>query len=308
MTKSSGRYADQSPNPSDRSGSRKLGVGLYIVSTPIGNLADLTFRARDTLATADLVLCEDTRVTARLLAAYQIKRPTVAYHDHNAAAVRPRVLAALAEEKSVALCSDAGTPLVSDPGFKLVRAVIEAGHEVIPIPGASAPLAALVTSGLPTDQFTFRGFLPVRGRARKTVIEQCVSSATTTILFERASRLDTTLADLSAAMADRGAAVARELTKAFETVQRGRLSELQDRFAGQGSVKGEIVIVIGPGPSAAEWSDEKIDRMIEDALDEQSTSQAARSVAGATGRPKRDIYQRAVELSRRRAAADTDEP
>lgn len=273
----------------------RLESALYVVATPIGNLGDVTIRSLETLAGADVIACEDTRVTHRLLERYGIETPLLPYHDHNGASMRPRLLARLAEGGAVALVSDAGTPLVSDPGFKLVEAVIEAGHRVVPIPGASASLAALVAAGLPTDRFFFEGFLPQKMGARRTRIGEIATIPASLVIYESGPRLAESLADLATGLGERPAAVCRELTKTFEEVRRGALPELAAHYEAAGAPKGEIVIVIGP-PGEREVSEADIDAALLQALVSLSVKDAAATVAAATGRPKRDIYARALAL------------
>ncbi|MEJ1159691.1 16S rRNA (cytidine(1402)-2'-O)-methyltransferase [Prosthecomicrobium sp. N25] len=269
--------------------------GLYIVATPIGNLGDMTIRALETLATADLVACEDTRVTRVLLDRYGLKPRLTAYHEHNAAAERPRILAALAEGKVVALVSDAGTPLVSDPGYKLVEAAAAAGHKVVPLPGASALLAALVVSALPSDTVLFAGFLPARTEARRRRIEELAPVPATLVLYESPHRLAESLADLADRLGpERPAAVARELTKAFEETVRGSLGELAGRWADK-DPRGEIVIVIGP-PAPAEAGPDDIDRMLRAALERLPPGKAAAEVARLLGADRKALYERALTL------------
>ena len=222
-----------------------LPAGLYVVATPIGNLADITLRAIAVLAQVDVIYCEDTRHSRTLLAHFCITRPTRPYHEHNAARERPRVLAELAAGKSVGLISDAGTPLISDPGYKLVREAIEAGFPVTAIPGPSAPLAALVSAGLATDAFLFAGFLPPRRSARKTRLEELKAVPATLVFFEAPSRLADSLGDIADVLGDREAAVARELTKLHEEMRRGTPAELS-QWAGDAAPKGEMVILVGP--------------------------------------------------------------
>ncbi len=269
--------------------------GLYLVATPIGNLGDISLRALETLASADLVACEDTRMTRRLFDRYGIHRPMTPYHEHNAAKQRPRLLAALAEGGVVALVSDAGTPLVSDPGYRLVQEAVEAGHKVYPIPGASAVMAGLVVAGLPSDAFLFAGFLPTKGGPRRRRITQFANVPATLIFFESPNRVSSALADLVSELGgERQAAVARELTKRFETIERGTLGELAERFSGQ-AVKGEIVILIGPpGDGASEEID--VDAALTEALTRLSPSAAAGEVAKATGLERRSLYKRVLEL------------
>jgi len=271
--------------------------GLHLVATPIGHLGDLSPRALETLKDADLVICEDSRVTGKLLKLNGVERSLLPYHEHNAARMRPRILDHLARGECVALASDAGTPSVSDPGYKLVRAVIDAGHEVMVVPGPSAALAALVVSGLPTDRFLFGGFLPSRAAARRKAIEELSGVPATLIWFESAKRLSAALEDLADILGPRPAAVARELTKTFEEVRRGSLAELASAF-GQGKPpRGEIVIVIG-APTAARGAvgDEAIDQALHEALLTMSPSAAAASVAKKADLPRRELYRRALAL------------
>ena len=271
--------------------------GLHVVATPIGHLGDLSPRALAALAEADLLVCEDTRVTGKLLKVNGVERSMHAYHEHNAARMRPRILNHLAKGESVALASDAGTPLVSDPGYKLVRDVIEAGHEVFAVPGPSAALSALVVSGLPTDRFLFGGFLPSKSGARKRAIQDLAAVPTTLIWFEAPQRLAVALQDLAGCLGPRPAAVARELTKHYEEVKRGTLDELADLYAGSTQPQGEIVIVVGPPlDSETVLSDDEVDDALTKALESMSPSSAAASVAAATGRSKRELYKRAINL------------
>ncbi len=273
----------------------RLDPALYVVATPIGHLADITIRALETLSGAEMIACEDTRVTRVLLDRYQIRTPLHAYHDHNAEQARPKILAALAEGKAVALVSDAGTPLVSDPGFKLVTAAVEAGYRVIPIPGASALLAALVGAGLPTDAFLFAGFLSSRDEARRQRIEELAPLAATTIFYESPHRLGDTLRDLAAIMGgSRQAVVARELTKTFEELVRGTLADLAARYAEQ-KPKGEIVIVVAPAPEE-ETTDDDVDRLLIAALQHAAPGKAAAEVARLTGRDRKALYERVLAL------------
>ncbi len=271
-----------------------LKAGLHLVATPIGHLGDLSPRALETLKTADLVLCEDSRVTGKLLKLHGVERSLHPYHEHNAARMRPRILDHLARGESVALASDAGTPLVSDPGYKLVREVIEEGHEVLAVPGPSAATAALVISGLPTDRFFFGGFLPTKSSARRRMIEEVSSVPATLIWFESAKRLASTLSDLAAVLGSRDAAVARELTKAFEEVRRGGLDDLASAYAQEPPPRGEIVIVVGPKVEADGWDDNAIEEALREALETNGPSAAAAAVAAKTGLPRRDLYRRAL--------------
>jgi len=275
-----------------------LAPGLYLVATPIGNLRDITLRALDVLAAADLVLAEDTRVTGKLLAAYGLSKRLERYDEHAAARARPKVLAALAEGGRVALCSDAGTPLVSDPGYRLVTQALGAGAAVWPIPGASAALAALSVAGLPTDRFLFAGFPPPKSGARRTFLEGLKGVRATLILFEGASRLGASLADMAAVLGPRPAAVARELTKLHETLARADLASLAADPA-LAAPKGEVVIVIGPPPEEAASSPADVDAALAEAVGRLSPADAAREVAAATGLPRRELYRRALALKGR---------
>jgi 16S rRNA (cytidine1402-2'-O)-methyltransferase len=279
----------------------KLAPGLYVTATPIGNLSDVTLRALSVLASADLVLCEDTRVTRRLLDRYGLSPKLLAYHEHNAGSVRPRVLAKLSEDASVALVSDAGTPLVSDPGYKLVEAAIEAGHRIFPVPGASAALAALVAAGLPTDRFFFEGFLPPKSGQRKNRIAELAGIPATLVLYETGPRLGASLADLAAGLGNRVAAVCRELTKTFEEVRRGTLGDLAAHYEIAGEPKGEIVVVVAPpGEADAAIAADALDDQLKAALKSMSVKDAADTVAEATGMKRRAVYQRALELAGQR--------
>ena len=285
------------PGPDARQPAKvPLDPGLYIVSTPIGNLRDITLRALDTLASVDEVLAEDTRVAGRLMSAHGVEAKLTAYHDHNAAQKRPGVLARLEEGARIALISDAGTPLVSDPGYKLVREAVEAGHRVVPVPGASAALAALATAGLPSDRFLFAGFLPVKSGARRKAVAELAGVPATLIFYEGPSRLAACLADLAEVLGgDREAVVARELTKLFEEARRGSLAELAEHYAEAGSPKGEVVVLVGP-PGVAEIDEAGLDDALRAALAEMPTRAAADQVAEQFGRSRREVYQRALAL------------
>lgn len=277
-----------------------LAPGLYVVATPIGNLKDISFRALGVLAAADSILAEDTRVTKHLLAHYGITTPLYAYHEHSADAVRERVLERVRDGQALALVSDAGTPLVSDPGYRLVQAAIEEGLPVTPIPGPSAILTALVVSGLPSDRFFFEGFLPAKSGARKARLKELAGIPGTLMLFEAPHRLPEMLADAAEVLGERPAAMARELTKMFETVRRGTLPDLAAQFAEEGPPKGEIVVLIGQA-SASEKREEAeagLDERIAQALDSHSIKDAAALVAADTGLPKREIYARALVLAK----------
>ncbi|MGH7013729.1 MAG: 16S rRNA (cytidine(1402)-2'-O)-methyltransferase [Stellaceae bacterium] len=273
----------------------KLAPGLYLVATPIGNLADVTLRALAVLRGADAVLCEDTRVTAKLLARYGIVVATQPYHDHNAERVRPAILARLKAGVALALVSDAGTPLVSDPGYKLVRAALADCVAVTVVPGPSATLTALLSSGLPPNRFLFMGFLPPKAAARRRALEEIKDVAATLVCFESAPRLAECLADMAAVLGLRPAAVARELTKLHEETRRGDLAALAAHYRAAGSPKGELVLVIGP-PEPAAASDADLDRALGSALAHKSLRAAVDDVASATGTRRRQVYARALAL------------
>lgn len=275
-----------------------LAPGLHIVATPIGNLRDISFRALSTLAAADAVLAEDTRTSKVLLAHYGISTPLYPYHEHNAEQMRPKILGKLREGGTLALISDAGTPLVSDPGYKLVADVVAEGLPVTGIPGPSAVLAALVLAGLPTDRFFFEGFLPPKSAARRGRLTELAAIPGTLVFFESPRRLAEMLSDAAVVLGARPAAVARELTKYYETVRRGTLSELS-AFYEQEEARGEIVVIIGP-PGAEELvpGNEAIDGLLRAALESVSLKEAVAQVAASTGQPRRKIYARALELTR----------
>jgi 16S rRNA (cytidine1402-2'-O)-methyltransferase len=274
-----------------------LPAGLHIVATPIGNLRDITLRALEVLAAVELIACEDTRVTRRLLDHYGITTPLTPYHEHNAAAARPKLLTRLAAGAAVALVSDAGTPLVSDPGFKLVRAAREAGHGVTALPGASATLVALAAAGLPTDRFFFEGFLPAKDGQRRSRIVEIATIPATLILFESGPRLARALADLATGLGAREAAVCRELTKLHEEVRRGDLATLARAYADGAETRGEMVIVVAPPAGEAGFDAGEVDALLRGALDRASVKDAVSEVATATGRPRREIYRRALALN-----------
>jgi 16S rRNA (cytidine1402-2'-O)-methyltransferase len=271
-----------------------LAGGLYIVATPIGNLGDVTVRAVTTLARADAILCEDTRVSRTLLSRYAIRRPLRAFHEHNEEVEQVRVLAQLSEGQAIALISDAGTPLLSDPGFKLVRAVVAAGHPVIALPGASAVLAGLTMSGLPTDSFFFGGFLPARQAARRARLEQLATVPASIVLFESPSRLADALGDIAATLGKREVVIARELTKHFEEIRRGSAADLSSEIGADG-IKGEIVIVIAP-PPPRETSDDDIIAGLRRELASSSLRDAARVVADDLGAARSRVYQIGLRL------------
>ena len=273
---------------------KPLDPGLYVTATPIGNLGDITFRAVETLKAADLILCEDTRQTAKLCAAYGINTPRSPYHDHNAARVRPGIIKKLQDGAVVCLVSDAGTPTVSDPGMKLVRDARDAGVMVTALPGPSAALAALSMTGAPSDQFYFIGFLPTKTTARRRLLETVRPLPATLIFYETAPRLSETLAVLDETLGARPAIVAREITKLHEDVRDGALRELSDHYR-ENPTKGEIVILVcatdAPAPSA-----EEIDAFLKDALTSGSVKDAAAAAASELGVSRKDAYARALAL------------
>jgi 16S rRNA (cytidine1402-2'-O)-methyltransferase len=282
---------------------RPLPAGLHVVATPIGNLGDISLRALETLAGADVIACEDTRVTHKLLERYGITASLTPYHEHNAATARPKLLARIAAGEAVALVSDAGTPLISDPGYKLVRAAQEAGHPVTAVPGASSVMAALASAGLPTDRFLFEGFLPAKATARRTRIAELARTPATLVLFESGSRLAATLADLAAAIGTREAAICRELTKLHEEVRRDALPALAEHYAGDAETRGEFVILVASAEVEAPRS-EDIDELLKRTLGESSLKDAVATVAEATGQSRKDVYRRALELVKNDGAHD----
>lgn len=286
----------------DRIGARQpsppLEAGLYVVATPIGNLRDITLRALDVLGAVDRLYAEDTRVARKLLDAYGLKPRLSAYHDHSSEAARDEILAALGRGESVALISDAGTPLVSDPGFKLARAVIEAGHRVFPIPGASALLAGLVVSGLPSDRFLFAGFLSAKQGQRRTSLAELADVDATLVFYESGPRLADSLADMAEMLGARPAAVARELTKMFEETRRETLDVLAAHYAQAGGPKGEIVVLVGPPLAKGEVSDDALDAFLLKALP-RGVKDAAAEAARELGVPRKRAYARALELKER---------
>jgi 16S rRNA (cytidine1402-2'-O)-methyltransferase len=287
------RANSRAPDKGERGASPSLEGGLYVVATPIGNLRDITLRALDVLGGCSLLLAEDTRVTGKLLSAYGLSPRLQSYHEHNAEAVRPRIMAALAAGEAVALVSDAGTPLISDPGFKLVREAAAAGHKVIPLPGASALLAGLVTAGLPTDRFLFAGFPPVKAGARARFFAEVADTPATLVFYETGPRLKVSLEAMHAAFGDREAAVARELTKMFEEVRRGPLSQL----AAETDVpKGEIVVLVAPPEAQAAPDDDVVDALLRKLMAEHSLKVAAALAAEELKLPRRDVYTRALAL------------
>jgi 16S rRNA (cytidine1402-2'-O)-methyltransferase len=271
--------------------------GLYLVPTPIGNLGDITLRALAALARADVLYCEDTRHSVTLLSHFAIARPLRPYHEHNAQRERPRVLAELAAGKSVALISDAGTPLVSDPGYKLVREALDAGHHVVSLPGPSAGLTALVSAGLATDTFLFAGFLPAKQGARRARLARLQEVPATLVFFEAPSRLADSLKDIAHVLGSRDAAVARELTKIYEEVRRGTPADLA-AWAAEASPKGEMVVLVGP-PIPHAVTDEAIAAKLTPMLLVMSLSEAAKAAADDLGVAKARAYDIGVALKRR---------
>jgi 16S rRNA (cytidine1402-2'-O)-methyltransferase len=286
---------------SDGQASRKpppLVPGLHIVATPIGNMRDITLRALDVLREADLIACEDTRVFAKLASTYGIAAPTVSYSDATQDVAEPRIVRALAAGKRVALVSDAGMPLISDPGYRLVRAALAGDHVVTAAPGASAVPMALALSGLPTDRFFFGGFLPAKESERRRAIASAAAVPATLVFFEAPHRLAASLVDLAELLGPRPAAIARELTKLFEEVRRGPLTELAQHYALHPDVKGEIVLLIGPPGETEAPAAERLDEALRAAMAGASVKDAAAEVAARYGLRRRDVYARALELKR----------
>jgi 16S rRNA (cytidine1402-2'-O)-methyltransferase len=275
----------------------KLRGGLHIVATPIGNLGDITLRALATLAAADTIYCEDTRVTSRLLHRYGITADLKSYHDHNAAKLRPEIVARLRAGAALALVSDAGTPLISDPGYKLVRAAIAEGLPVEVIPGASALTTALALSGLPSDRFTFRGFLPSNRGERARFLEGLTDLEGTLVFYDSPNRIADSLEAIAEALGDRDVAVGRELTKLHEETVRGKARDVAKTLKERKSIKGEVTLVVGPAPEQAmAASAEEVDSALLDAAREGGAGKAAARVAKQLGLPKRELYARLVAL------------
>lgn len=270
--------------------------GFYLVATPIGNLRDITFRALDVLSSVDLIVCEDTRVTGKLMNAYGFKKKMQVYNDHSTDHQREALIKAVADGQSIAVLSDAGTPLVSDPGYKLVRGAVAEGLYVTSIPGPNAALPALQLSGLPTDQFSFLGFLPPKTVARQAALKKWEAAPGSLIIYETGPRLLESLQDMRIALGDREAAVMRELTKMYEEVQRGTLSELILHYSHKATPKGEIVVALGHAVAEI-ISTESIEKQLKRALEKMSVRDAAEMVAQATGKPKKTIYTLALKLA-----------
>ena len=279
--------------------------GLYVVATPIGNARDITLRALDLLRSADVIACEDTRVTAKLLAIHDIRATTMAYHDHNAERQRPKLIERMKNGAIVAQVTDAGTPLVSDPGLKLVQAALAENIAVTALPGPSSVLTALMLAALPSDRFFFQGFLPNKKSQRAKVLEEIKAVPATLVFLESAKRLAASLADMGRVLGDRPGAVMREMTKKFEEARRLPLSELAAHYEVAGPPKGEVVVVVGP-PTGAErtLSDQDLDQLIVTALETMSVRDAAAEVAEKTAAKKKDVYARALVLANLREAID----
>jgi len=283
--------------------------GLHLVATPIGNLGDITLRALETLAGVDIIACEDTRITRRLTERYGIAALLKPYHEHNAAQARPKILEKLAQGASIALVSDAGTPLISDPGFKLVREVCAAGHAVIALPGPSSVLAALTVAALPTDRFFFEGFLPAKATARRARLAELKRIDATLVMFESGQRVQESLADLAGIMGGRDAAICREMTKLHEEIRRAKVSELA-LAADALETRGEFVLVIGPPEADRQiMAAEDLDQLLRVQLQHASLKDAVAHAVELSGRPRREIYARALELAndvQSKASADGD--
>lgn len=293
-----GAHPSDAPAASKRSSSStQLRPGLYIVATPIGNLGDLSDRAAAILTTADTIACEDTRVTGKLLSARGIKARMISYHDHSSESVRHGIIERLKKGETVALVSDAGTPLVSDPGYRLVTDAVDAGVYVTAAPGPASPLVALVLSGLPSDRFLFAGYLPAKDKGRRDTIAEFATLRATLIFLESPRRLAGSLAALADGLGNRPAAIARELTKLYEEVIRGRLDDLAETSRHEDAPKGEVVLVVGP-PEEAPVDVDEIDALLTHSLSRMSVRDTAATVAAATGSPRKEIYRRALELSR----------
>ena len=295
MSKTNSKTAKPVPQHLSGESCLRLTPGLYVVATPIGNLRDITLRALDVLNGVDRVLAEDTRQTGKLFEVFDIKAKLTAYHDHNAAARIPQVLGWLSEGQSVALVSDAGTPLVSDPGFKLVRAAIAAGHDVFPLPGASAVLAGLVKSGLPSDQFFFAGFLPAKPAARKRELERMRTIPATLIFFETGPRIKACLMDMAEVFGEREVVLTRELTKRYEEARHGRFSDLIESVTSD-APRGELVLLIGPPAEDENWDEARVKSALTQIIPEAGVKRASAQVAEMAGWAKRDVYALALSM------------
>jgi 16S rRNA (cytidine1402-2'-O)-methyltransferase len=285
---------------------RSLPPGLYLVATPIGNLRDVTLRALETLASADLICCEDTRITSRLLKRYGIAKSLKPYHDHNAAKVRPALLERLRGGASIALVSDAGTPLISDPGYKLVVGAIDDGHRIEVVPGASAPIMAVALSGIPADRFLFAGFLPAKSAEKRRALEEVRSIPAALVLFEAPGRVTDTLEAVRTVLGDRRIVIARELTKLHEEVMRGSADELLERIASRQALKGEITLVVAP-PAEQAADPVEIEEALRMALLVAPPARAAADVAKRFGVPTKDLYALALRTKARAGENGDDE-
>lgn len=292
---SNSKAAQRGPQHQSGESQAPLAPGLYVVATPIGNLRDITLRALDVLGGANRVLAEDTRQTGKLFEAFDISAKLTAYHDHNAAARIPQVIGWLEDGQAIALVSDAGTPLVSDPGFKLVRAAVAAGHDVFPLPGASAVLAGLVKSGLPSDKFLFSGFLPVKSAARKRELETLKNIAATLIFFETGPRIKACLTDMAEVLGERDAVLTRELTKRYEEARHGSLADLTESVADD-APRGELVLLVGPPAENAVWDEVRVKSALAQTIPEDGVKRASAQVAEMSGWAKRNVYALALSL------------
>ncbi len=272
--------------------------GLYVTATPIGNMKDITLRAIEVMQNANLILCEDTRITARLCQAYEISTRLRAYHDHNGAGMRPYILERLQNGERIVLISDAGTPLISDPGYKLVRAVRDAGLPVFTVPGASALTAALAIAGAPTDRFLFAGFLPPKSAARQAALAGLAGIQATLLFYETGPRLAASLRDMARVLGDRLGAVARELTKLHEEVREASLASLADHYEDHGAPKGEIVVIVHP-PIEEPASDAYLADLLSKLLADNSLKDAASIASEQTGAPRKKLYNLALRLKQR---------
>ncbi len=275
---------------------RPLSPALYLVATPIGNARDIGLRALDILGAVDVIACEDTRVTGKLLSLHDISAPMMQYHDHNAERAGPKIIERLKNGESVALVSDAGMPLISDPGYKLIRAAIEAGLKVTAAPGANAGLTGLILSGLPTDRYLFQGYLPTKPAQRKKTLAELAPVPATLIFHESAKRLAGSLFDMAGVLGNRPAAVARELTKMYEEIRRGNLTELARAYETEGPPKGEVVVIVGPPGEVAKPAGDELDQLILAELETLGVKDAAKAVQEQTGLKRRDLYARALAL------------
>jgi 16S rRNA (cytidine1402-2'-O)-methyltransferase len=291
---------DASPQGGFAPAPHDLAPGLYLVATPIGNLRDITLRALDVLGGVDQVLAEDTRMSRRLFDAYGLRPKCTAYHEHNADRRREGILKALEAGERIALISDAGTPLISDPGYTLVREAAKRDLPVFAIPGPSAALCALTVSGLPTDKFLFAGFLPPRSAARKRALEAVKAVPASLVFYETARRIKAMLADMAEILGPRPVVLARELTKRFETIYRAPLNELAERIPDD-ECRGEMVLVVGPPEISNAWDDARLDDALREAMQRQSLKSAVDEITALCERPRRDVYRRALDLQKNHA-------